>query len=658
MAKSEVLVRMKADTQGYDANIAKARRQLDGFKKDNLSAGGAVKQLTSNLIATASKFASFGAATAAAMKVAKDAFMASEAAVDEWGKMIKSAEGVYEGFLNAINNGDISGYLSRIDEIVSAARQAYDELDKLGTMKTIQSPQFAKQESENNRIRTMLMTGRWISAADGRKSPLGLKDGDLLSPQMIRTLEKQLQGGMNKIVSLTKNEIGQTGKAIDAYYNSLAKQNGMTLAEFRQGTSSWGAFSEKMAGYEAYKKWNTQAQSEFARQGGRGYVNFDKNNPYAEFRRWGTFRVDKMGENSYNDLVNLIKQQQGQQSQMYSTMGQAYRTVNRAEGVTVKGLLGGGKSGVNGGSGKTEKTEEQLINDNIQKLTQEYIKASNDRQAAIRDEIKGLQDQLAVIRQLKDEALGKTTMPIVGMRGLADSPVGISTENPFEKYKDASFELVTPLQQLEKELLTIQDLQAKAWSPEVFAAYQKRVEEVQGKIDTFKGIKKDADTSAKSFNDAAQSIASVGSALQSLEDPGAKIAGIIGEAVARIALGFAQATAAASGGGPLAWFAAITGGLATMVSTIQAIHSATGYAHGGIVDGNSYSGDNIPIMANAGEVVLTRSMTNNLASQLQGVGLQNLHLSATVSGTQLRFVLNNESQSRGRGMYVTTNFNG
>ena len=65
MAKSDVLVRMKADTQGYDANIAKARRQLDQFKKDNLSMGGVLKQLNGNLLATAARFASVGAAIGA-----------------------------------------------------------------------------------------------------------------------------------------------------------------------------------------------------------------------------------------------------------------------------------------------------------------------------------------------------------------------------------------------------------------------------------------------------------------------------------------------------------------------------------------------------------------------------------------------------------------
>ena len=65
MAKSDVLVRMKADTQNYDANIAKARRQLDQFKKDNLSMGGAMKQLSGNLVATAARFVSVTAAVGA-----------------------------------------------------------------------------------------------------------------------------------------------------------------------------------------------------------------------------------------------------------------------------------------------------------------------------------------------------------------------------------------------------------------------------------------------------------------------------------------------------------------------------------------------------------------------------------------------------------------
>jgi hypothetical protein len=93
-----------------------------------------------------------------------------------------------------------------------------------------------------------------------------------------------------------------------------------------------------------------------------------------------------------------------------------------------------------------------------------------------------------------------------------------------------------------------------------------------------------------------------------------------------------------------------------MVSTIATIHSATGFAQGGIVQGNTYSSDQIPARLNAGEVVLTHAMAGNLASQLEGNGLGNLNLSATISGEQIRLALNNNGRRTGRGEYVQTNF--
>lgn len=132
MAK-DVITRFKADVGNYDANIAKARRQLEGFKKDNLSAGGVVKQLSSNLVTAAARFASVGGVIAGALKVAKDAFFNNEQQLDEWGKTVKSAQDLYSGFLTALNTGNINGYLQNINNIVSAARAAYDALDELNT---------------------------------------------------------------------------------------------------------------------------------------------------------------------------------------------------------------------------------------------------------------------------------------------------------------------------------------------------------------------------------------------------------------------------------------------------------------------------------------------------------------------------------------------
>ena len=135
---------------------------------------------------------------------------------------------------------------------------------------------------------------------------------------------------------------------------------------------------------------------------------------------------------------------------------------------------------------------------------------------------------------------------------------------------------------------------------------------------------------------AGQAVNSFSAALAGMEDPGAKAAGIVMQSLAGIALGFAQAASAkdttASGWAWLGWVAA---GLAAMATSIATVHQLTGFAQGGIVDGNSYSGDNIPIMANAGEVVLTKAMQGNLASSLQGNGMQNMNISGRIKGTDI-----------------------
>jgi hypothetical protein len=174
-------------------------------------------------------------------------------------------------------------------------------------------------------------------------------------------------------------------------------------------------------------------------------------------------------------------------------------------------------------------------------------------------------------------------------------------------------------------------------------------------------IGKTADKTAKgtanSWSLAASSVSAMGSALQSIDDPGAKIMGIIGQAIANIALGFAQASAApaTTAAGIWGWIAAAVGGTATMISTIAAIHSATGYSEGGEIKGRTFSGDQIPAMLNAGEIVLNRAQAGNLASQFQGVGMSNVNWQIRIKGEDMYLTASTSQQRRGRGRIVTSN---
>ena len=634
---------LAASLEQIKQRAQEARAQLDTASKSLSDNGQEAKGSSGALDALASKFTinidalklfNVGLQAAkGALDVAKDAFLSSEANVDEWGRTVDSSKSLYEGFLTALNTGDISGYLSNIDSIVQAARTAYDELDRLGTMKTIQAPQMSAQQTENERIRSMIQTGRYIAPIDGRRNAVfngrEMQNGDKLTAGQIRALERQLQNGMQKVVTLVGNEVKQTSKAIDAVYNRQAKELGMNLSEFRKGTSSMAEFDKRMAGYDQYQKWRNE--NYYTDNWGNRRVK--EGNPFEEYKKWGTFRVD--GER-YNDLVRLIQQRDQQAGQAYGMQSQSYRAMNRAEGFTVSKLMKGDatKSGKGGKDTKTEQTELQKNQAEITKLTQEYVKlgdveteASRKRQAEIQKEIELLQQRNGLLGLRAEQAQGRLLPTNIQTSGLSNTP-GTMLKAPDTSIPSGGLQL--------------DDKAMKAMQKNI----DKQMKDV-GKIgDEWSGV--------------ASAIGAVGNAMAGIEDPAAKVLGIVAQAIASIALGYAQATVQAAKAGPWAWIAFAATGLATMISTISAIHSSTGYAEGGMIKGNSYSGDNLMAMGpngsliglNAGEIVLNRSQQSNLASQLQGGGMQNLNLTATVQGEQIRLALNNNGRRTGRGEYV------
>ena len=101
---------------------------------------------------------------------------------------------------------------------------------------------------------------------------------------------------------------------------------------------------------------------------------------------------------------------------------------------------------------------------------------------------------------------------------------------------------------------------------------------------------------------------------------------------------------------PIVGWLLANGGIAGGARGRHPIHAATGT----IVPGNNYSGDRVPAMVNSGELILNRAQQGNIASQLQGGGMQNMNLQAIVTGEQLRFILNTNSRRRGKGEYVTS----
>ena len=161
------------------------------------------------------------------------------------------------------------------------------------------------------------------------------------------------------------------------------------------------------------------------------------------------------------------------------------------------------------------------------------------------------------------------------------------------------------------------------------------------------------------FNkDFSQVIGGIGSIASGIEQMGIKLPEEIGQvlnvlqgissimsgisAIASLILVATQVTAGTSAvkAIPVIGWALARGGI---------VHAAGGYQ----VPGNNYSGDMVPAMLNSGEMVLNKAQVGNLASQLNGSGLQNLHLEAVVEGEQIHLVQNRFLRRSGRGELVT-----
>lgn len=551
-----------------------------------------------------------------ALDVAKDAFFANETNVDNWGRTVASAEGIYDSFLQTLNTGDFSGFLSRIGEVISSSKEAYNALDELNTRMTVINPERTRLQARATELRATI-----------RRSDKDSDAGKAAQQELM-----QLEG---KLTEAFRTESKLNMNAFKAEVDKKLKGAGIKLDK--------QSYDFLMRSFSSDRDYRRLAQN------ARGSIDM----VYDDEATGLGHQVDNRNMNQ--KLLDLFTDKWRQQ---YSPLLNAAFS---ARGSAASTMLSNARYLNNGGSGrgsgdktKRQKTEEQLNSEKIQALTQEYLKATEERKAAIRSEIKVLQDRNAEIQRMKDEATGKWKP--VDLKG-ASPGQGIALGGvDMPQFRDQVVEVLPPVRQLEAELERLAEKQAQAWSPEIFADYQRQIDELKKKLGVFKGIKTDSDNSAKSFHSAASAIGAVGNALNSIEDPTAKIMGIIAEAIAGVAAGAGQAISAkdtTSSG--WAWIGAAAAITASMVAMIAEIHNATGYAHGGVIEGTSFSGDNQWARVNAGETILNRAQSGVIASALQDNNRASSQPSSPYVNGELIFLgTNNHLKRSGQGEIVTT----
>jgi hypothetical protein len=315
---------------------------------------------------------------------------------------------------------------------------------------------------------------------------------------------------------------------------------------------------------------------------------------------------------------------------------------------------GSGRSGGGGGRGsqQTVYAEGSIAwqEQEVQRLTKAW-KGAGD---AVRDDYA---TQLSYAKQRLAEMTGgfdpNNVRPIADLTGR--TPTANLTQGA-EITVPAKMEIKSPVEQWQAEIKRLQELIGQTWDSEAIDAYNQKIDKINEKINEFSHTsEKGGESSSKAWSSTASAISSVGSAINAIDDPTAKIIGLVAQGIASVvsATGIATEKAAGQSRHWAEYLAAAASITAQMIATISQIHSASGYANGGIVKGNSYSGDNIPAdtFVNAGELILNKSQQGAIASQLQN-GNGGLRVTGVLRGEDLLISIDKSARRQGRGELV------
>ena len=750
---------MKADVSNYDANIAKARRQLAQFKNDNLSISGALRQTQGALLSTAARFASVTAAVGAlgaaitnnisiarnfeksmsqlssltgmvgndleklkgyAIELGSSTTLTASEVADAFKmigsqqpQLLASGEALKAVTKNAITLAEAAGI-----DLATAAQTLSTSINQMGgdsanAERYINVLAAASQKGAGD----IAWLGEAITKSATAAKAVGTDYEELVANleqlakagfdastagtalrSIIMNLEKQANRDFKpSVVGLTQafENLSEANLDLTGYQSIAGKMFATQAKVLAEAAGEARNMTKEITGTntaEEQAKTNTDNLEGSIKSLSSAWEGFNLhlNSSNGIFRDivdglkdivvWADNVITKLGEiptpesiitNSLNELGpnvddkgNYIKRpaqkgavgfdwEKGTWKQGYS--GAIYNSVTGQTELPEVEIVGNKKTKGGGGgkSGKGGKTDPVYAKDSIayqEKLVSDLTKKWKEAGDAVRE---GYAEQLGYAQQKLDAMKGG--FDPTKMRELTDlrgTTAWATSMEDMKRGKDGKwYDATAPVAPSE---LTFSD---------GLQNYMKYVEKLQ--VDAYKNSakKKDGMEDSKKvtsgLNEVASGLQQMGIMLpQEVQQVLGVINGLMTviEGVNTI-IGVTQA-------------AELTANTAAMVALTSALWANTatsffpGLARGGIVPhaangyfvpGTHYSNDVTPIMANAGELVLNRAQQGNLAAQLGGGGLQDLNLSAIITGEQLRLVLNNNGRRTGRGEYVTTN---
>lgn len=296
-AKNDLIVRLLLDNAQFIGGVRSSSKEMMQMRASIEKGTDMLDAFSGGLVKGAMKFASWGAAAAAAGKVLTDAFMSSEQNADDYRRMQEQANSAYNTFVTSIESGNWSNFFRNMSNAISSARELYDAFDRLGSIKQNDMPLVAQQQAVVKQLRMQI--------ADNN-----------LSPSERKSLQKQLEVENKKLTNLRKKEAkasmdaGLKGIEQSLLERGVGKKQAQYLAKKMVSESGGQAlydYADKEIA-KLRKKITTDISTDL-----EGVMTTEEVNSMTadERRRYNWLQAIKQGESDANRIKGLEAYRQG-----------------------------------------------------------------------------------------------------------------------------------------------------------------------------------------------------------------------------------------------------------------------------------------------------------------------------------------------------------
>ena len=308
---------MKGRINDAKTELSDINKELGNTGKQSQETGGFLDKLKDRFVVNldAMKLFELGLKAAeGALNVMKDAFFSNEVSLDAWGRTVAASESLYKGFLDALNTGDISGYLANMGDIVTAAQNAYDAIDDLNTFNAF------------NKINRQRFRAGFTNAVADFREGKGSKEA--------------VKSAAGAYIGNLREEQGMQYNAYMQAVNNIAKSRGV------DGFALMAALGGKYGDFKALKNTRVTQGSRLRLAGGaltRELVYMPAND-----REKVAYAVQRLNDTDIDYLQGIGANVFSTADQINSIRKQTARVLNSNSGGGRSGG-GGGRSGGRGG---------------------------------------------------------------------------------------------------------------------------------------------------------------------------------------------------------------------------------------------------------------------------------------------------------------------